>query len=143
MIIKRKFETYGQLSREAASRQIIAETLEKYNVKKFIIDNTLDPYNDLIFCNTDMSCCLPCEAFQEIETKFEELDKGQPYDNGFTYNDVSGVMTYPSRKGTAVVQVLYNKKVEMPVRIVQIVAFETKDGKTYFIEPWDIGRIIL
>ena len=57
--------------------------------------------------------------------------------------DATSVLTFSSRKGAAITQVLYRNKVDMPKVIVQVVAFEYMKGKIYFIEPWDIGQVYL
>ena len=75
--------------------------------------------------------------------KLNELDIKEPFDNGYTYRDVSGSVFYPSRKGNALMQILYCRKFESPIEIVQVIAFE-KDGDTIKpIEPWDIGDICI
>ena len=143
MIIKRKYATYGQLSADEATKATITQIFEKYNVSEYIYNSTLDPYNDVIVMNTDMSSGIPGQAYQELCQAFEELDVTNPYDNGLTYRDATNVFMDYSRKGSAILQILYRNRVEMPKVIVQVVAFEYKDGKVEFIEPWDIGSVIL
>ena len=143
MIIKRKYATYGQLSADEATKETIIRIFEKYNVSEDIYNFILDPYNDVIVMNTDMGSGIPGQAYQELCQAFEELDVTNPYDNGLTYRDATNVFMDYSRNGSAILQILYRNKVEMPKVIVQVVAFEYKDGKVEFIEPWDIGSVIL
>ena len=143
MIIKREYATYGQLSSDKASKDAIIRVFDKYNVPQDIYEYILDPYNDVIVMNTDMGSGIPGEAFKELRQSFAELDSVVPFDNDLTYRDVTDVLSFPSRKGVAVEQILYRNKVEMPKVIVQVIAFEYRDGKTIFIEPWDIGQVCL
>ncbi len=143
MIIKRKYATYGQLSADGVTKATIIRIFEKYNVSEDIYNFTLDPYNDVIVMNTDMGSGIPGQAYQELRKEFDELDITNPYDNGLTYRDATDVYMDYSRKGSAILQILYRNKVEMPKVIVQVVAFEYKDGKVEFIEPWNIESVII
>ncbi len=143
MIIKREYATYGQLVSDKASKDAIIEIFDKHNVPQDVYEYILDPYNDIIVMNTDMESGIPGEAYQELRATFTELDKTVPFDNGLTYKDATSVLTFSSRKGAAITQVLYRNKADMPKVIVQVVAFEYKDGETNFIEPWNIGQVYL
>lgn len=143
MIIKRKYATYGQLSVDEVTKATIIRILEKYNVSEDIYNYTLDPYNDVIVMNTDMGSGIPGQAYQELRKAFDELDITDPYDNGLTYRDATNIYMDYSRKGSAILQILYRNKVEMPKVIVQVVAFEYKDGKVEFIEPWNIESVMI
>ena len=143
MIIKRKFATYGQLCSDDKSKNAIAKILEKYKVSQDIYETTLDSYNGLIVLNTDLGSGIPGNAYHEIRAALDELDKTDPFDNGLTYMDVSDILTFSSRKGAAIMQVLYKRRCELPSLIVQVIAFEYKDGKTLVIEPWKIDQICL
>ena len=143
MIIKRKYATYGQLSADEVTKATIIRIFEKYNVSEDIYNYTLDPYNDVIVMNTDMGSGIPGQAYQELRKAFDELDITDPYDNGLTYRDATNVYMDYSRKGSAILQILYRNKVEMPKVIVQVVAFEYRDGKVEFIEPWNIESVII
>ena len=143
MLIKRKYATYGQLSADEKSKAAIIRVFEKYNVPEDIYTYTLDPYNDVIVMHTDLGSGIPGQAYQEIRQAFDELDVTDPYENGLTYRDVTDVYLDYSRKGSAILQILYSRKVEMPRVIVQVVAFEYKDGKIEFIEPWNIEHIMI
>ena len=143
MIIKRKYATYGQLSADEVTKATIIRIFEKFNVSEDIYNFTLDPYNDVIVMNTDMGSGIPGPAYQELRKAFDELDITDPYDNGLTYRDVTDVYMDYSRKGSAILQILYRNKVEMPKVIVQVVAFEYKNGNAEFIEPWNIESVII
>lgn len=143
MIIKRKYATYGQLSADEESKAAIIRIFEKYNVSEDIYSYTLDPYNAVIVMNTDMGSGIPGQAYQELRQAFDELDITNPYDNGLTYRDATNVYLDYSRKGSAILQILYRNKAEMPKVIVQVVAFEYKDGKVEFIEPWNIESVTI
>ena len=143
MIIERKYATYGQLYCDQASKDTLIRILNKHNTPEFVCNYILNLNNDIIFCNTDMSSGIPGEAFHDLQQAFEDLDKTNPFDNGLTYRDVTEVVTLPSRKGSAVMQLMYMNKADLPKVIVQIVALEYKNGKTYVIEPWDTANLIL
>ena len=143
MIIKRRFATYGQLCGDEKSKDAISGILEKYKVSQDIFEATLDPYNGIIVLNTDLGSGIPGKAYQEIRVALDELDKTNPFENGLTYKDVSDIRTFTSRNGAAIMQVLYKRRCEESPLIVQVIAFEYKDGKTVVIEPWEIGQIIL
>lgn len=143
MIIKRKFATYGQLTQDQYSRRTILDIFEKYNVSDKVKQYILDPNNDVIVHNTDMGSGIPGQAYQELRSELDELDITYPFDNGLTYRDVTETVVLPSKKGTAVMQILYCRRAERPSLIVQVVAFEYKDGRTTIIEPWDTGSLIL
>ncbi len=142
MFIKRKYATYGQLYSDEASKAAVMKIFDKFNVVEDVRNYILDPYNDIIVINTDEGSCIPSEAYQELRQVFEELDNTSPFDNQLTFRDVTGVMSFPSRKGAAEMQILYSRKDEMPVVIVQVLAFEYKEGKMEFVEPWDIGTVV-
>lgn len=143
MIIKRKYATYGQLSADVESKAAMNRIFDKYNVSEDIRNNILDPYNALIVMHTDLGTGIPGKAYQELRQAFDELDTTNPYDNGLTYRDATDVYLDYSRKGSAILQILYSRKAEMPRVIVQVVAFEYKDGKTEFIEPWNIESVMI
>ena len=143
MIIKRKYATYGQLSADEVTKATIIRIFEKHNVSEDIYNYTLDPYNDVIVMNTDMGSGIPGQAYQELRQAFDELDITDPYDNGLTYRDATDVYMDYSRKGSAILQILYRNKVEMPKVIVQVVAFEYKNGNVEFIEPWNIESVTI
>ena len=142
MIIKRKYATYGELVNDSASKEVLIRILEN-DSKSVDIDQFLDPYDPVLVCNTDISSGLSREAINKIFEEFDKLDKLSPYDNGYSYKDVSGINTYSSRKGHAIMQIMTHSQVEMPTRIVQVIALECRNGVTKVIEPWDVGTIYL
>ena len=75
--------------------------------------------------------------------EFERLDKEQPFDNGYTYRDVTDVICYPSRQGRAIMQVMYRHIMDMDPDIVQVVAFESDGESIKQVEAWEVGTIIL
>ena len=143
MIIKRMYATYGQLVADEVTKKTIIRIFEKHDVSEDVYNSILDPYNDIIVMNTDMGSCIPRDAYQEMRQAFEDLDKTNPYDNGLTYRDANNVFMLPSRKGSAILQILYCKRAEMPSIIVQVIAFEYKNGEMFFIEPWETGTITI
>ena len=52
-------------------------------------------------------------------------------------------MDIPGKKGGALMQIMYTKQPGKPVRVVQVLAFETINGKTTLIEPWDADNVAL
>ncbi len=117
---------------------------DKYNLSTDVFNNICDPYKGIIVLNTDVDSDIPGQAYQELRQIFDELDKTHPYDNGFTYKDVTNAVPIDSsRKGSAIMQVLVKEQAELPTLIVQVVAFEYRNGELYFIEPWDVGSIYI
>ena len=142
MIISRKYATYDQLSADDYSREVILTVFEKYNVPTDVYNYICDPYEGIIVINTEEGSGIPGQAYQELLQKFEELDRTHPYDNGFTYKDVTHAIPIDSsRKGSAIMQVLVKKQVECPTLIVQVIAFEYRNGEVFSIEPWSVGSI--
>lgn len=145
MIIKRVYATYGQLKNDKKSWDIIVRALcessKKYSLDEAVQLLEMDSY--VFVKNTDIESGIPADAYNNFIDKLNELDIKEPFDNGYTYRDVSGSVFYPSRKGNALMQILYCRKFESPIEIVQVIAFE-KDGDTIKpIEPWDIGDICI
>lgn len=145
MIIKRVYATYGQLKKDKKSWSIIVRALcessKKYSYDEAVQLLEMDSY--VFVKNTDIESGIPADAYNNFMDKLNELDIKEPFDNGYTYRDVSGSVFYPSRKGNALMQILYCRKFESPIEIVQVIAFE-KDGDTIKpIEPWDIGDICI
>lgn len=145
MVIKRIYATYGQLKRDKKSWEIIVNALcessKNYSYDEVVHLLELDSY--VIVKNTNIESGIPGDAFQKIIEKFDELDETEPFDNGYTYRDVSGSVFYPSRKGNALMEILYCRKFESPVEIVQVIAFEKKGDTIKLIEPWDVGDIFI
>lgn len=143
MIIKRKYATYGELYSDETTKMAIMQIFDEYKVKDYVREGVLNPNNDVLVFNTDMGMCIPSEAYKALRKKLDELDSTHPFDNHLTYRDVTNIMNLPSRKGAAILQIMYRKKAEMPIQIVQAIAFEYKNGEMEFIEPWDFGTVIL
>lgn len=141
MVIKRKYATYGQLSCDEPSKKAIVKVLEKYNVSEDVYNYILDPYNDIIVINTEMGSGIPGDAYQELRKEFDKLDENVPFDNNLSYSDVDKVTPYCSRKGSAIQLVMTCNKVDLPVRIVQVIAIEHKADDMHFIEPWEIETL--
>lgn len=144
MIIKRKYAYYGQLKEDKASLDAMVEAILKSEKQNFTIEDAykmIDRASDVLVLNSNIETGIPGDAFQMFMEEFDELDKTTPFDNGLTYRDVNNVVCFPSRKGNAVMQILYNKSVDALPIIVQVIAFE-KDGDSIKpIETWDIGTI--
>ena len=143
MIIERKYATYGQLSADKATKEAILQVFQQYEVSKRVQDYILDPYNDIIVFNTDMGSGIPGHVFHELCQVFEKLDQTDPFDNNLTYRDVTDSYFLKSRRGAALLQILYRKKADLPTVIVQVIALEYNDGKTSIIAPWKIDKQII
>lgn len=143
MIIKRKYACYYQLMNDPDSMEVILKSCKKYGMTEDAIMELLPQDDWVIVCNTDIGSGIPADIYNDFCAGFEILDREKPFDNGLTYNDVAGVVTYPSRKGNAMTQVLYSNYMEMPKTIVQVIAFECDESSIKQIEPWDIRPIII
>lgn len=78
----------------------------------------------------------------KFREKLEKLDEISPYENGFTYQEVSSVVTLPSREGNELQMILVNDYVDCPRRIVEVITIEHGNGKTSLIPSWDLTGII-
>lgn len=145
MIIKRKYCTYGQLLNDAPSKKVIYDSILNCSNPLPIeeIDRILGLDANTFVFNSDLGCGIPGEAFHNIKQEFERLDKEQPFDNGLTYRDVTHVTTFPSRKGTAVMQIMYQHIMDLPSVIVQVIAFETHGTSITQVDTWDVGQVDL
>lgn len=141
MIIKRKYELIGTLiSRDPDSKKILMDALlTKYPQEE--AERILLCDSEAYIYNADMSLCIP--DFGTVKEKLSELDEKKPYDNGLTYRDVNNVVCFPSRQGKATELWMINDIADLPKRIVQIVAVEYEDGKTYTIKPWENDSLVL
>lgn len=143
MIIHRRYATYGQMLQDKNAKEIIINALCESS-KKYTYDEAvelLEADSWVIIQNTDMGSLIPADAYQNIIKNLDILDESDPYDNGLTYRDVTGIQFYPSRKGNALLQILYSKKFEQPLVIVQVIAFEHNGQTINPIEPWYISTI--
>ena len=143
MIIKRKYATAGQLSEDEVTKQAITDIFDAYCVPDDVRTFVFDPYSSVMMCNSNMSMFISDEVYKDVMDKLEELDQTNPFDNLLNYKNVDKVLTVPGKKGGAVMQIMYSKKADMPAKVIQVLAFETKGGKTTIMEPWDAGNIAL
>ena len=143
MIIKRKYATYGQLEKDEKSYFAIDYAIRVCGYTKDNVHEMIARVPNVLVCNTNIETGFPAQAFHMFTEKFEELDKTDPYDNGFTYRDVTGSICFPSRKGNALLQVLVSKHYDLPASIVQVVAFEHDGDNIKPVEPWEIPDIVL
>ena len=145
MIIKRKYLTYGRLLEDPASKEAIYNSIKncKNSLKTEEIDRLMMEDAWVIAANTDMGSGIPGEAFRNYMKEFEKLDKEVPFDNGFSYRDVTDVICFPSRQGRAVMQIMYRKIQDLNPEIVQVIAFETDGDSINQVEEWDVGTIYL
>lgn len=141
MIIKRKYELIGVLvDRDSESKKVFMDALlTKYPQEE--AERILACESNACVYNADMSLCIP--DFGTVKEKLEELDLKKPYDNGLTFRDVNNVVCFPSRQGKAAELWMIKDIADLPRRIVQIVAVEYDDGKTYTIKPWEDDTLVL
>ena len=143
MVIKRKYATYGQLEKDDPSFFAMDYAIRSCGYTKDNVHEMIARVSNVLVCNTNIESGFPAQAFHMFMEKFEELDKTDPYDNGFTYRDVTGSICFPSRKGNALLQVLISQHTGLPAKIVQVVAFEHDGDNVKPVEPWSIPQIIL
>ncbi len=141
MIIKRRYASFGALLKDPLSKQAMINSI-KNTSKEFTdekAESILVEASWIIFYQADLGCGIPGNAYRQMQEKFEELDKTDPFDNGLTYNDVTRVLTFPSRRGNAMMQwLIRNETADLNAEIIQIIAFE-KDGQGIkAIEPWKL-----
>ena len=143
MIIKRRYATVGQICTDETTKNAIIEIFDAHNVPEDIRVFVFDPYSSVMISNPNMSMFMSKSVYKEVMEKLEELDQTDPFDNLLNYNNVDKVLTIPGKKGGALMQIMYSKQPDLPIRVVQVLAFETKEGKTELIEPWDAGNVAL
>ena len=117
MIIKRKYACYYQLMDEPESKGLLLDSFKAGGVDVKRANELLQLNGSVIVCNTDMGSCIPAS--------------------------ISGIVHYSSRKGNAIMQVLYNCFFDNPARIVQVIAFEHNLDSIRPVKPWDVGQIII
>ncbi len=91
MLIKRKYVKFGKLFNDLETRKVLDEAWH-------VFDNVNDKerwdflYNERLI-DKCMEWSIPNTArfFETIEGGFEKLDKSNPYDNGYNYNDINEV----------------------------------------------------
>ena len=135
MIIKRQYELINfLLSRDPTS----SDAFDR-------ITKSLDPNisatirrSSFTLNEAGLGCGLPGEMFGELLQEFNDLDETSPYDNGLTYQDVSKVVTYPSRQGRAIRIILSSQHFEEPERIVAVFAMD----ESRRIADWGIRKPI-
>ncbi len=141
MIIKRKYEVIGELvKKDLDAKKILMDALlthfSQNEAERILMSN-----NESCIYNADTSSCIP--NIDEVKAKFAELDKKRPYDNELTFRDVTQVFSFPSRQGKATELWMISKKVEVPARIVQVVAIEYDEGELKTIKPWGEDSLVL
>ena len=112
MIIKRQYATFGMLMKDEKSRQVILEAIKESSkqVPEDEIEHILQASSGVIVYQADLGCGIPGDAYQKMRKKFDMLDKTSPFDNGLDYRSVTKVLTFPSRKGNAMMQWLIRGK---------------------------------
>lgn len=145
MIISRIYATYGQLLHDNSSRDAIVSAFLEYD-PSLTVESILDLLNinsDTIAINTELGSGIPASVYNDFSKSFILLDEKEPYDNGYTYRDVTGSLFFPSRQGKALMQVLYSKQWDGPSTIVEVIAFENNNGSVELVKPWHVGTISL
>ena len=77
MIIKRKYATYGQLSADMVTKDEITKLFHKLNVSDKVLEDVLNPANDIIVNNTNIGSDIPGNVFKELSSVDKNL-KGLP-----------------------------------------------------------------
>ncbi len=123
MIIRRQYEILGMVvKRDPKAKEIVDKVCKELDPD--LQARIFSPYINLTLFNADMGCGLPGEMFSKLLEEFNKLDETYPYDNGLTYQDVTSVSFEPSRKGTAIKLIMKSQKIEMPERVVCVIAVE-------------------
>ena len=123
------------------SKQAMLDAFAKHGFDLKEAERLLQVNGGVIVHNTDMGSCIPGEIYQEIRSTLDDLDKKKPFDNDLTYANVNEIMHFESRKGNAMTQVLLCHFFDLPVRIVQVIAFEHDGESIKPIEPWELPQI--
>ncbi len=139
MIIPRKYEWLGILyEQDPDSRKLIDEafriTKTGREKKKWLMDYNMA--NIPAFLN--LGCGIPSDTYRYFMDGFEKLDKTKPYDNGLTFNDVTGIEYETSRKGTAIQMRFISELADSPYRIVGFAALENREGFVRKNKGWEM-----
>ena len=142
MVIKRKYETYGMLLSDETTKTVIYSAMRQSsaNLTEEQIDATLAHVYWVRFELTEIGSGIPGDALENMKDAFEKLDKTHPFDNKLTYRDVTKTISFPSRKGNAIMQYLIRgKNSDLGDEIVQIAAYEKDGDYIKVIEPWELN----
>lgn len=145
MIIKRQYATFGLLMKDEKSKQVILEAIKESSkqISEDEIEQILQASSDVIVYQADLGCGIPGDAYQQICRKFKTLDKTNPFDNGLDYRSVTKVVTFPSRKGNAMMQWLIRAQTsDLCAEIIQVIAFERDGSNIKPVEPWEPDSVI-
>ncbi len=137
MIIRRQYEILGIIAKRDPKAKTVIDRICK-DLDSELRESILSPYTSLTLYNADLGCGLPGKMFNELLEEFNKLDEIDPYDNGLNYRDVTCIDYEPSKKGSAIKLIMKCKRVEMPERIVSVVAIERKS----IIEDWGYRKPI-
>ena len=143
MIIKRKYATVAQLCEDGTTRQAIMKIFDDLNVPDDIRVFVFDPGSSVMISNSNMSMFMGDAVYEAVMKRLGELDETDPFENLLNYNNVDKVLSIPGKKGGALMQIMYTKQPDKPVRVVQVLVYETKKGRTELIEPWDVDNVAL
>ena len=143
MIIKRKYATVAQLCEDGTTRQAIMKIFDDLNVPDDIRVFVFDPGSSVMISNSNMSMFMGDAVYEMVMKRLGELDETDPFENLLNYNNVDKVLSIPGKKGGALMQIMYTKQPDKPVRVVQVLAYETRKGRTELIEPWDVDNVAL
>ena len=143
MIIKRKYATVAQICDDETTKQAIMEIFDDLNVPADVSVFVFDPGSSVMISNSNMSMFMGERVYKAVMKRLDELDETDPFESLLNYNNVDKVLNIPGKKGGALMQIMYTKQPNKPVRVVQVLAFQTIDGKTELIEPWDADNVAL
>lgn len=143
MIIKRKYATVAQICEDETTKRAIMEIFDEMNVPDDIRVFVFDPGSSVMISNSNMSMFMGASVYKAVMKRIDELDETDPFESLLNYNNVDKVLNIPGRKGGTLMQIMYTKQPNEPVRVVQVLAFETINGKTELIEPWDADNVAL
>ena len=134
MVIQRRYvKIFRILENDLQGKEILYKAFSNAGRTESDRDYTLKADGNITLNKADMGSCLPNP--QWILKEFDRLDKVAPYENGFTYRDVSKVICRPSRKGSAALLCMINDSWDSE-EIVQVIAIESHGTDTKVIEPW-------
>ena len=86
----------------------------------------------------NLGCGIPGKTYQHFMNGFDVLDQEQPYDNGLTFKDITGIEYETSRKGAAMQMRFVNQTYDLPYRIVGFAAIENRDGRVRMNKGWEM-----
>ncbi|MBP5775139.1 MAG: hypothetical protein J6W36_05530 [Clostridiales bacterium] len=143
MIIKRKYATAAQICDDGTTKQAVLKVFDDLKVPDDVRVFVFDPDSSIMISNSNMRMFMGDAVYEAVMKRLDELDMTDPFENLLNYSNVDKVISIPGKKDGTLMQIMYTRQSGKPVRVVQVLAFETVGDRTELIEPWDADNVAL